>query len=107
MKRMSDKKIKNQRKYLGVLRSLAKSDSSIYNKLKITVSEGEFVDEKEQILIAPSMYKSCPENLVNQNINPIPIGNKIEITKEEKEISDENGTETLDYPDSSDFSDDE
>ena len=53
------------------------------------------------------MYKSCPENLVNQDINTIPIENKIEITKEEKEISDKNGIETLDYPDSSDFSDDE
>ena len=104
---MSDNKIKNQRKYLGILRTLAKSDNSIFKNLKITVSEGEFVEEKEQNIIAPSMYKSCPENLVNQNINPIPIENKFEITKEEKEISDKNGIETLDYPDSSDFSDDE
>ena len=100
---MSDNKIKNKRKYFGILRRLAKSDTSVLNKLKVTVFEGEFIEEKEHIFIAPSIFISCP----NQNSNQISIEDKNENFNEKTKISSKNEIETLDYPNSSDFSDDE
>ena len=97
-------KKKNERQYFGVLRNLAKSDTSIFNELKITVCEGEFIESKNHIFIAPSMFMSCHE-FNNQNSNKISIEN--ENPNEQTEISNENEIKNFDYPDSSDFSDDE
>ena len=107
MKRMSDVKNKNERKYLGILRNLGKSDGSVFNTFKITIVEGKFSEDKERNLIASSIYKSCPDNLVNKNINQVSIENMTKISKDQKGISDRNEIQTLDYPDSSDLSDNE
>ena len=104
---MFSNKNKNERKYIDLLRKLAKSDTSIYNKFKVTVYEDEFIEGKENNFIAPSTFLSCPESLINQNSNQISTENTIENYNEQTEIYNKNEIQTLDYPDSSDFSDDE
>ena len=43
---MFSNKNKNERKYIDLLRKLAKSDTSIYNKFKVNVYENEFIERK-------------------------------------------------------------
>ena len=95
---------KNERKYFNIFRRLAKSDSSIFNKLKVTVCEGEFNEEKQCFLIAPLILFNSDKDLENKKSNE----KAIEYSTEHSEISNENESGILnDYPDSSDFSDDE
>ena len=95
---------KNERKYFNIFRRLAKSDSSIFNKLKVTVCEGEFNEEKQCFLVAPLMLFNSDKDLENKKSNE----KAIEYSTEHSEISNENESGILnDYPDSSDFSDDE
>ena len=95
---------KNERKYFNIFRRLAKSDSSIFNKLKVTVCEGEFNEEKQCFLVAPLMLFNSDKDLENKKSNE----KAIEYSTEHSEISNENDSGILnDYPDSSDFSDDE
>ena len=99
---------KNERKYFNIFRRLAKSDSSIFNKLKVTVCEGEFNEEKQCFLIAPLILFNSDKDLENQNSNQISNEKLIENSTEQSDVSFENKNESLDeYPDSSDFSDDE
>ena len=95
---------KNERKYFNIFRRLAKSDSSIFNKLKVTVCEGEFNEEKQCFLVAPLMLFNSDKDLENKKSNEKAIEN----STEHSEISNENDSGILnDYPDSSDFSEDE
>ena len=95
---------KNERKYFNIFRRLAKSDSSIFNKLKVTVCEGEFNEEKQCFLVAPLILFNSDKDLENKKSNE----KAIEYSTEHSEISNENESGILnDYPDSSDFSDDE
>ena len=93
---------KKSRKYSFILQHLAKIDNSI-NKMKVTVSEGKFIEERDHFFIAPSKFNNCFGHLVPHYSN--------ENTKEnlniENNISSSKDIESTDYPDSSDFSDDE
>ena len=97
---------KNERKYCGVLRRLAKFDT--FNTLKVTVCEGEINEENEQIFIAPLMYFDSGKDLDNKKSCQELNEKIIENSTEQSEISCGNKNESIDdYPDSSDFSDDE
>ena len=99
---------KTERKYKRILRNLAKSDSSLFNKLKVSVCKGEFNEEKQCFLIAPLILFNSDKDLENQNLNKISNEKLIENSTEQSDVSFENKNESLDeYPDSSDFSDDE
>ena len=99
---------KNERKYFGALRRLAKLDDSIFNGLKVTVCEGEFVEEKQCFLIAPLMLFESGRDLDSQKLNQKLTDKTFENSTEQCEISNENKNESLDdYPNSSDFSDDD
>ena len=99
---------KNERKYFNIFRRLAKSDSSIFNKLKVTVCEGEFNEEKQCFLVAPLMPFDSDKDLENKKTNQNKTEKTIEDSTEHSEISNENKSViSEDYPDSSDFSDDE
>ena len=97
---------KNNKKFVGILRRLAKSDSSIMNGLKVTVYKEKIIEEKKQIFIAPSIfnnYLKCFNNYdsaenTSENINEDSVV---------EEIQSSNDTEQMDYPDSSDFDDDD
>ena len=99
---------KIERKYFSVLRNLAKLDSSMFNKLKVTVCEGEFNEEKQCFLIPPLVHFESGKDFEDNNSNQISTEKIIENSTIQSEISNENKIETLDnYPDSSDFSEDE
>ena len=99
---------KRERKYFGVLRKLAKFDNLTINQLKVTVCEGEFNEEKQFFLVAPLMTFDSDKDLENKKTNQKQTDKTIEDSTEHSEISNENKSEILDdYPDSSDFSDDE
>ena len=96
---------KNSKKFTEVLRRLAKSDSSLIKKMKITVCEDDTNVNKKNFLIAPSMFMNCHRiyhaSTENTNVNII----KNLIT--EKENSNPIDTELINYPDSSDFYEDD
>ena len=96
---------KNSKKFFGVLRHLAKSDSSLKNELKVTVCKDDPTEAKKQIIIAPSLFiNSCKINYnstQNTNINIL----EDLITKNQNTSPID--AELKDYPDSSDFDDDE
>ena len=98
---------KNERKFFGILKQLAKSDDSVMNKIKVTVCKGEIIEEKEKIFIAPSKFMSCHKHSVTNNSNE----NKNKIIIENLNIKEINSSphyiEEVDYPDSSDLSDDD
>ena len=102
---MLDNENKKERKYFDILQDLVKSDSSIIKKLNITVSKGEFAEGIEHIIIDPSMFMNSHEYLINQNSNKISPEDTIE--SEQIKNKNKNESQILDYPDSSDFSDDE
>ena len=79
---------KNSRKFFGVLRRLAKSDTSIYNKMKVTVYKEETKEEKKHILIAQSMFIRFHENFINH----ISISNTIENINEDSIKENENSS---------------
>ena len=98
-------KQKNSKKYALVLRRLAQSENLLTNILKVTVSEGEVIEEEKKILIAPLKFKDYSNLSVGENSTDKTI------TKNSKSnVKIENYSplaEKADYPDSSDFSDDE
>ena len=99
---------KSERKYFGVLKRLAKYDNLTINQLKVKVCEGEFDEEKQCFLVAPLMPFDSDKDLENKKTNQKQTDKTIEDSTEHSEISNENKSEILDdYPDSSDFSDDE
>ena len=76
----------------------------IFNQINRT--KKEIIEEKNKVYIAPSIFKNT-EYSTNQNSTNKSSVNKIEnFNKEKINLSPQN-TETVDYPDSSDFSDDE
>ena len=97
----------NEKEYSSILRRLAKSDIPFSNKIKVTVCEGKFIEEKNHIFLAPLMYISSSENLVKQNLKKTSTENIIENPNEKIKIPNRNEITTLDYPDSSDLSEDE
>ena len=100
---------KNSRKFFGILRRLAKSDPLI-NKLNITVYKAVYkedsIKEKNRFTISPSKFINRSQNLINHNSAKNTNVNIIEDLITEKENSSPIGTELIEYPDSSDFDDD-
>lgn len=98
-------KKKSSQKFVGVLRRLAQSEDSVVNKIKVKVSEG---DIEEKCFIAPSKFKNYSEYNVNQNSTKKTSLNTFENSNEKKKNSSPiHNIETVDYPDSSDLSDDD
>ena len=100
---------KNNRKFSRVLRCLAKSDTSLINKMNVTVYKEDIIEEKKQFLVAPLMYINCHKRFINHNSTENTSINIFEnsITEEIQEIQSPQDPELMDYPDSSDFDDDE
>ena len=99
---------KSERKYFGVLKRLAKYDNLTINQLKVKVCEGEFNEDKQCFLVVPVILFDSDKDLENKKTNQNKTEKTIEDSTEHSEISNENKSEILDdYPDSSDFSDDE
>lgn len=98
---------KNEKKYFGVLRRLAEFDSSMLNKIKVTVYKEDIVEEKKQIIIAPSIFANCPGHLINNNSIERTNENTIEDLIIENENPSPANSELMNYPDSSDFDDDD
>ena len=98
--------LKKTRRFSGILKCLAKSDRLI-PKIKVTVSEGEIFEDKEQFFIAPSKFKNTFENIAKRNSIVDKNENLSENLNIETQVSSQNDIEVVDYPDSSDFSEDE
>ena len=96
---------KNFKKFAGILRRLAQSENLLTNIIKVTISEGEIIEEKKQILIAPLKFKSY-SNLSVEQISTDKTINTIKNSNVDKNNFSPL-VEKVDYPDSSDFSDDE
>ena len=101
---MNQKKLKE---FVRVLRYLAQSEDLITNRIKIIISKGEIIEEKNHIFIAPSKFKSYSEHSVEQNSTEKKSVNTIENSNVKNNISNPHYIGTVDYPDSSDLSDDE
>ena len=98
--------LKKNRKLSGILKNLVSSDN-LLTKIKVTVSEGEIIEDKEQFFIAPSIFKNTCENVIKRNSIVIKNENSSENLNIETQVSSTNDIELVDYPDSSDLSDDE
>ena len=98
---------KRRKKFSGILRHLAKSDSSLVNKMNITVYKDDIIEEEKQIIIAPSMYLNCRKPLNNHKSAENTIVNIFENLVIEKGNPSPVQDEQIDYPDSSDFEDDD
>ena len=97
---------KNSKKFVGILRRLAQSENLINNKIKVIVSEGEIIDESDHIFIAPSRFKDYSEKFFERISNDKTSVNTAEESNVEDKISSSN-IEKVEYPDSSDLSDNE
>ena len=106
-KSKSQMKQENSRKYSRVLRRLAQSENLLTNRIKVIVTEGEIIEETDKIMIAPSKFSSNSNHSVDQNSTEKTsiktIGNLNVNTKN----TSPHHIKEVDYPDSSDFSDDE
>ena len=98
-------KQKNSKKYALVLRRLAQSENLLTNILNVTVSKGEVIEEEKRILIAPLKFKSYSNLSVGENSTDKTINKNKKSNVEIENYSPL--AEKADYPDSSDFSDDE
>ena len=102
---------KNTKKFIGILRSLAKSDSSLNNKMKVTVCKEDKTEEIKHITIAPLIDTTFSDNHKNlfekNNSTENTNNNTIEDIIKEKEVQSPQYPELKDYPDSSDFGDDD
>ena len=107
IKIQSNKAEKNYRKYYGVLQRLAKSDTSILNIMKVKVYKEDITEEREHILIAPSIVIKYPEHPKSFNSTENKIENIIEDSIIKSEISNSSNAELMNYRDSSDFNDEE
>ena len=98
-------KQKNSKKYALVLRRLAQSENLLTNILNVTVSKGEVIEEEKKILIAPLKFKGYSNLSVGENSTDKTINKN---SKSNVKIENYSPlAEKADYPDSSDFSDDE
>ena len=100
---------KNSRRFFGVLRHLAEFDIPLIHKMNVTVYKEDITEEKKQFLVAPLMYMDCHKNFINHNSAQNTNINIFEnsITEETQETQSPRNPELMDYPDSSDFDDDE
>ena len=98
---------KNKRKFHGVLRRLIKSDSSVNNKMKVTVYKVDNTEKKKQLIIAPLIFTNYCRHLINHNSTINTNVNIIENLIKEEENSSPVDSELKNYPDSSDFDDDD
>ena len=96
---------KSERRFSGVLRRLAQSEGTKNNKIKVIISEGEIIEEEDKIFLAPSSFRKPFERPVVQNQTK--NVNNFENPNVDKKILITNDIQIVDYPDSSDFSDDE
>ena len=97
---------KHSRKFTGILRRLAQSENLLNNKLKVIISEGEIIEENNHIFIIPSKFKEYSENSVDQNSTEKASEKTIENSNIKENFLSPH-IEKMDYPDSSDFSEDE
>ena len=99
---------KNSKNLARILRRLAQSENLLTNKIKITILEGEIIEEKNKFFIAPLMFKSFSEQSVDQiSTENASVKTIYKNSKEEEKISSSDDIVEVDYPESSDFSDDE
>ena len=96
---------KTSRKFSDILGQLAKSDTSLINKMKVTVFKEDIIDEKKQI--APSTFMNSHKHFIYRNSNEDAIVNVIEDSVLESEALTTQNAELINYPDSSDFDEDE
>ena len=96
---------KKSKRFSLVLRSLAQSENLLTNILKVTVSEGEIIEEEKRIFIAPLKFKSYSNLSVGESSTDLTINTNPKSNVKIEEYSPL--AEKADYPDSSDFSDDE
>ena len=97
---------KSFKKFAGILRRLAQSENLINNKIRVIVSEGEIIDESDHIFIAPSRFKDYSENFLDRISNDKTSINTIENSIVEDKVLNPH-IEKVEYPDSSDLSDNE
>ena len=97
---------KKPREFVEILRGLAQSEDLMTNKVKITICENEFIEETKNCYIAPPTFKKYSEHFIEKYSTKNLNVNKIENLDLAKKIYHPL-IETADYPDSSDFSDDE
>ena len=104
----SQNKLKQRynKKFREDLQLLAKSDSSLIKKLNITVYKEDLNEGKKQIFIAPSMFLNSQDNLTNQ-ISTDNTSSIIENSIIEKENLSPCDPDLMNYPNSSDFDEDE
>ena len=95
---------KRNKKHSAILKNLAKFDSS-FNTIKVTIFDGEIIDEKDHFLIAP--FKNFLGHLPNHYSTDSTTEYSIENSNIENNFSSHNDIDLENYPDSSDFSDDE
>ena len=98
---------KSNKKFFGILKRLAKFEDLLINKLEVIVCEGEIIEKINEVFIAPSMFINCQKHSVNCSSTEKKNENKVENLNKEEEILNKNNKEEVDYPDSSDFSDDD
>ena len=97
---------KSSRKFFGVLRRLAKADSSLNNKMKVTVFKDDNNEEKNYFFIASSFFLNPRKHFIPHYLAENTCKSKIEKLIIEKKIENIKNTELIDYPNSSDFDDD-
>ena len=98
---------KNSRRFFGVLRHLAEFDIPLIHKMNVTVYKEDITEEREHILIAPSIVIKYPEHPKSFNSTENKIENIIEDSIIKSEISNSSNAELMNYRDSSDFNDEE
>ena len=97
---------KNSKNFVTILRRLAQSEDLINNKIRVIVSEGEIIDESDHIFIAPSRFKDYSENFLDRISNDNTSVNTIENSIVEDKVLSTH-IKKVEYPDSSDLSDNE
>ena len=97
---------KYNKKLREELQRIVKSDSSLIKKLNITVYKEDFNEEKQHFFIAPSMFINSHDRLINQSSTDN-ASSIIEKSTVEKESMSPCDPDLMNYPNSSDFDDDE
>ena len=97
--------LKKNRRFSRILKSLVKSEN-LLTEIKVTVSDGEIIEDKEQFFITPTLFKRSFENYIYNSFDN-KNENLVENLNSETKPSSPNDFKAGEYPDSSDFSDDE
>ena len=96
----------SNKKFREKLERLAKSDSSLIKRLSITVYKEDIIEEKKQFFIAPSMFLNSHDHLTNHSSTDN-TSSIIENSIMENENSSQCDPDLMNYPNSSDFDEDE